>query len=224
MPASPHSVLVVSRSPAYAEGVAGFLSDEGFRTGLARTVEDVLARLDEDPRRILIVDEWVEDASAAELAFEVRRRHPDLRILFAVDDDALRGDVQVDALAAGASGCILRSFPREEVVEAVVDALRGLGRFDVDALRTVIIEGARTVAPVDDLGLTDQERVVLRYMRQRLTYKEIALAIGVSWHTVRTQAQSILRKHGVHSRRELDAWDPQRRARGDEPDYAAMAG
>lgn len=223
MPASLHSVLVVSRSPAYAEGIAGFLEDEGFRTGLALTVEDVLLRLDEDPRRILIVDEWVGDASAAELAHEVRRRHPDLRILFALDDDALRGDAQLDALAAGASGCILRSFRREEVVEAVGDALRGLGRFDVDALRAVV-ESAHAVAPVDDVGLTDQERVVLRYMRQRLTYKEIALAIGVSWHTVRTQAQSILRKHGVHSRRELDAWDPQRRARGDEPDYAAMAG
>jgi DNA-binding NarL/FixJ family response regulator len=56
--------------------------------------------------------------------------------------------------------------------------------------------------------LTDQERVVLRLMRQHLTYKEIAQRLGVSWHTVRTHAQSILRKCGVHSRRDLEGIDP----------------
>lgn len=55
-----------------------------------------------------------------------------------------------------------------------------------------------------DAALTDQERVVLRLMRQHLTYKEIAQRLGVSWHTVRTHAQSILRKRGVHSRRDLE--------------------
>ena len=55
-----------------------------------------------------------------------------------------------------------------------------------------------------DASLTDQERVVLQLMRQHLTYKEIAQRLGVSWHTVRTHAQSILRKRGVHSRRDLE--------------------
>ena len=45
---------------------------------------------------------------------------------------------------------------------------------------------------------------MLRLMRQHLTYKEIAQRLGVSWHTVRTHAQSILRKRGVHSRRDLE--------------------
>ena len=55
-----------------------------------------------------------------------------------------------------------------------------------------------------DATLTQGERVVLRLMRQHLTYKEIAQQLGVSWHTVRTHAQSILRKRGVHSRRDLE--------------------
>ncbi len=48
---------------------------------------------------------------------------------------------------------------------------------------------------------------MLRLMRQQFTYKEIALELGVSWHTVRSHAQSILRKLGIHSRRDLDTWD-----------------
>ncbi len=223
MSAPSPSVLVASRSPAYAAGLACFLGDADFATETARSLDEVLSRLGEDAGRVLIVDERVADATAPELAWEVRRRHPDLRILFAIDGEALGAEQQLESLAAGACGCILRSFPREEVVEVVADAHRGLGRVDVDALRSIVDRAQRGGAG-DDVGLTEQERVVLRYMRQRLTYKEIALAIGVSWHTVRTQAQSILRKHGVHSRRELDAWDARRPSDDDDPGYTAVAG
>lgn len=52
-------------------------------------------------------------------------------------------------------------------------------------------------------ALTRKERAVLELMRQHLTDKEIAQRMGISWHTVRSHARSILRKHGVHSRREI---------------------
>ena len=61
---------------------------------------------------------------------------------------------------------------------------------------------------------------MLRLMRQHLTYKEIAQRLGISWHTVRTHAQSILRKSGVHSRRDLAAWDARA---GAEAETAAAA-
>lgn len=51
--------------------------------------------------------------------------------------------------------------------------------------------------------LTRRERVVLDLIRQHLTDKEIAQRMGISWHTVRSHSRSILRKHGVHSRREI---------------------
>jgi DNA-binding NarL/FixJ family response regulator len=103
------------------------------------------------------------------------------------------------------------------VLEAAQDALRGVGRFDVEALRP-LADLARRAGP-REAPLTEQERVVLRLMRQQLTYKEIAQRLGVSWHTVRTHAQSILRKSGVHSRRDLEAWD----ARMDEGPALAPA-
>ena len=55
----------------------------------------------------------------------------------------------------------------------------------------------------DDGALTRRERVVLDLIRQHLTDKEIAQRMGISWHTVRSHTRSILRKHGVHSRREI---------------------
>ena len=209
-------VLIASRSPAWSAGIAAFLSVAPLRAEAAFTVDSALARMEPDPVDLLIVDRALADAPGVELAAEVRRRHPGTRMLFALDDDA--PERQLEALAAGAAGCLLATWTREAVVEAVADALRGVSRFDLEALRP-LADLARRTAP-REVTLTEQERVVLRLMRQRLTYKEIAQHLGVSWHTVRTQAQSILRKFGVHSRRDLDAWD----ARMADPSLTAPPG
>lgn len=84
-------------------------------------------------------------------------------------------------LAAVLADEVRRRHPDAEVVLAVEDE-------DGDAADGV---------------LTRRERVVLDLMRQHLTDKEIAQRMGISWHTVRSHTRSILRKHGVHSRREI---------------------
>jgi len=206
-------VLIASRSPAWSAGIAAFLSVPPLEPEVAYTVDAALALMERDPRHLVVVDRRLADAPGAELAAEVRRRHPDARMLFAVEDDTT--EAQLEALAAGAGGCLIPTWTREAVLEAAEDALRGVGRFDLEALRP-LADLARRTGP-REVALTDQERVVLRLMRQQLTYKEIAQRLGVSWHTVRTHAQSILRKFGVHSRRDLEAWDARM---GDAPALA----
>ena len=104
------------------------------------------------------------------------------------------------ALVAGAAAGLGPAAPGEGALEALADALRG--DEDADALSPLVASARRRDAA--DALLTEQERAVLRLMRCHLTYKEIAQSLGVSWHTVRTHAQSILRKRGVHSRRDLE--------------------
>ena len=103
----------------------------------------------------------------------------------------------------GNAGCLLVTATRDAVVDAVSQAMDHV--FESGAAHS-IGELVERTAPRRIL-LTSQERVVLRLMRQQLTYKEIAMELGVSWHTVRSQAQSVLRKLGIHSRRDLDTWD-----------------
>ena len=203
MPQGPVRVLVASRSPAWSAGIASFLSVPPLEADIAFTVDGAIARLDATPHAVVVIDRALADAPAAELAAEVARRHPDVRMLFALNDDS--AESQLAALASGAAGCLLPTWTREAVLEAIEDALRGVSRFDVESLRPLAGFGRRDATPATPL--TEQERVVLRLMRQHLTYKEIAQRLGISWHTVRTHAQSILRKSGVHSRRDLVAWD-----------------
>jgi DNA-binding NarL/FixJ family response regulator len=196
-------VLVASASPAYAAGLAGFLGEPPLQPYTTSTTDAALCAADAETPALAVIDLRLADGPGVDLAQELRRRHPQVRVLLAVGDDA--PEAQLRALAAGACGVVLTTWPRELVAEAAADALRGVTRFDVDLVRALAGAAGRRGG---DVQLTEQERVVLRLMRQHLTYKEIAQRLGVSWHTVRTHAQSILRKSGVHSRRELETWDP----------------
>ncbi len=209
MPQGPVRLLVASRRPAWSAGIVSFVSVPPLEADVAFTVDGALARLEGSPHALVIIDRFLADGPAAELAVEVTRRHPDVRMLFALDDDS--AEAQLGAIAAGAVGFVLPTWTREAVLEAVQDALRGVDRVDATALQPLAGFGRRDATPATPL--TEQERVVLRLMRQHLTYKEIAQRLGISWHTVRTHAQSILRKSGVHSRRDLVGWD----TRGDAP-------
>lgn len=203
MPQGPVRLLVASRSPAWSAGIASFVSVPPLEADVAFTVDGALARLVGRSYALVIIDRFLADAPGAELAAEVSRRHPEVRMLFALNDDS--AEAQLGAIAAGAVGFVLPTWTREAVLEAIEDALRGASRVDAAALRPLAGLGRRDATPATPL--TEQERVVLRLMRQHLTYKEIAQRLGISWHTVRTHAQSILRKSGVHSRRDLAAWD-----------------
>lgn len=183
--------------------MVAFLSGAGLEADAAATVDGALAALDAGGHHVLVVGRALRDAPGAELAREAARRHAAVTVVVALADGS--PESQLEALAAGAAGCIPPDAGRDAVIEAVHDAVRGIPRFDLEALRP-LADLMRRTAPREVL-LTEQERVVLRLMRQHLTYKEIAQRLGVSWHTVRTHAQSILRKSGVHSRRDLDAWD-----------------
>lgn len=199
MPEDLVPVVIASGSPAFALGLASFLGDPPFDPTVVHTVGAALDAVRQVDAAMVLIDEWLADSPGTDLAFELRRSQPDVRTMFVVRvNDA---ETQMSALAMGAAGCIARTWDRASVAEAVADGLRGVSRFDLGVVHSLADMARRRPGP--DTLLTDQERVVLRLMRQHLTYKEIAQQMGLSWHTVRTHAQSVLRKSGVHSRRDL---------------------
>ncbi|MDX6645076.1 MAG: hypothetical protein QOK40_803 [Miltoncostaeaceae bacterium] len=196
-------VLIASGSPAYAAGLASFVESGGVEAAVAHTADAALALAEERAPAAVLVDANLGDASAHELVPELCRRLPGAPVVVCLPDPA--PESQLAALAAGACAVVLHSGTREAVVEALRDVLRGQSRLDLEVVRA-LARGTRRERLRTD-SLTDQERAVLRLMRQQLPYKEIAAHLGVSWHTVRSHAQSVLTKLGVHSRRELRTWD-----------------
>lgn len=113
------------------------------------------------------------------------------------------GDVDhiFDALAAGASGYLLKSTPGEELVAAIREVRAGGSPMTSDVARKVV-QSFRRPAPAEPPGmaLSERERRVLELLAAGHLYKEIADQLGISVTTVNTYIRRIYEKLHVRSR------------------------
>lgn len=111
------------------------------------------------------------------------------------------------AVALGASGYLLKGTSREKLLEAIRMAAQGQSAWTRDELRRVTgaLATPRLAADVE-VPLTQRESEVLRQLAYGLTNKEIALALHISYETVKEHVQHILRKIGVTDRTQAAVW------------------
>jgi DNA-binding NarL/FixJ family response regulator len=138
----------------------------------------------------------VMDGIATTLA--VRREDPDVAILiltsFSEEDRAAA------ALAAGASGYILKDSSADELIQAIRSVHSGhlvLSRTMMGALAGT---HSKSDAPDKPDALTTRELEVLREIGAGLTNQGIALKLGISATTVRAHVSSLLSKLGASNR------------------------
>jgi len=111
------------------------------------------------------------------------------------------------AVALGASGFLLKEIARDKLVEAIRHAASGESAWTRDELRRVTGALATPRLAVDvEVPLTQRESEVLRQLAFGLTNKEIALALHISYETVKEHVQHILRKIGVSDRTQAAVW------------------
>ncbi|RDI63409.1 response regulator [Nocardia pseudobrasiliensis] len=108
------------------------------------------------------------------------------------------------ALAAGASGFLLKSLPPEELVAAIRVAARGDAVIDPSMTRRLAARLAGTLTPAPPppelATLTAREHEVLLLLADAASNSEIAAALGVGEETVKTHVSRILAKLGVRDR------------------------
>ena len=111
------------------------------------------------------------------------------------------------AVALGASGYLSKSLDRAHIIDAITGAYHGGNSWTREALRRVAgaLATPRIAADVD-VPLTHRESEVLEQLAEGLTNKEIALALGISYETVKEHVQHILRKIGVSDRTQAAVW------------------
>jgi DNA-binding NarL/FixJ family response regulator len=110
-----------------------------------------------------------------------------------------------EALRAGASGFLLKDLPREDLVAAVRVVAAGDALLAPQVTRRLIEEFARRPAPGGGdpaalAALTARERETLELLARGLTNAELAEALYVSEHTVKTHVGNVLAKLGLRDR------------------------
>src|SRR5258708_34286771 len=117
------------------------------------------------------------------------------RIVILTDDDP--DESVFDALAAGASGFLLKAAPPEQLIHAIEVVAAGNALLDPSVTKRLIAEFARRPEPAlrrpKELStLTEREREVLLEIARGFTNAEIAGRLHVSVTTVKTHVAHVL--------------------------------
>ena len=186
-------VLVVDDHPMLREGVIEILEDRADIevVGEASNGAEALARFRELRPDVTLMDLQMPVASGLDAILAIRSEFSDARILVLT---TYAGDAQaVRALKAGATGYLLKSSLRTEMLDAILNVHRGR--------RHVQDEVASGIARhVTDDPLSAREIAVLRLVAEGKANKEVAHLLSLSEETVKAHLKNIFAKLDVGDR------------------------
>jgi DNA-binding NarL/FixJ family response regulator len=110
------------------------------------------------------------------------------------------------ALAAGATGYLLKQTPPVELLAAMRDVLNGGSPMNSHIARKIVLSFQRPAAAASETSsLSPRESEVLELLAKGYLYKEIAERTGLTYATVHTHIRHIYEKLQVRSRTEAVA-------------------
>jgi len=194
--ADPRPVARLAMRHALArEGVAVV----GETADAAATTRAVRARRPD----VCLLDARLPGAIAAVRELAVSSPETRVVVLF----ESLADETLVEALRAGATGCLHKETGPEALGRAVRATLdgeaplpRAAARRLIEELRVLASERRIRTAHGTWTELSRRESQVLELMRQQLTTSEIAERLGISTVTVRRHVSGTMRRLGAHDR------------------------
>ena len=152
---------------------------------------------------VVVMDVRLPGKSGVEATQDIIRHRPETKIIMLTS--YAEDDVLFEAIAAGASGYVLKQIGSDDLVRALMTVGRGESLLD-PAVTQRVFQQVRTNARQSEdaffADLTDQELTILALITDGLTNKEIARQVFLSEKTVRNYVSSILGKLNVTSRAE----------------------
>jgi DNA-binding NarL/FixJ family response regulator len=204
-------VLVVDDHAVVRRGLLAFLDSEpdlevvGEAEGGAQALE-LLARLASEGRQphVVVMDLQMEPLDGIEATLRIRARYSEVEVVALTsfgEDERVRA-----ALAAGASGYLLKDSDADEVSAAIRAAHRGELALDPAIARGLTSSLRAESRDAPDAELTTRELEILRLLGAGKTNKEIAAELQISERTARTHVSNILGKLRLTSRTQAALW------------------
>ena len=200
------TVSIVDDEADLREHIAGYLAAAGNITckSAYASAKEALNHLPQDKPDVILMDINLGEMDGIECVRRLTALMPDARVLMlTVFEDS---DQIFRALAAGASGYLLKRLSPKKLLEAIEEVCAGGSPMSAPIARKVVQSFKATPAGGDESAdLSERERAVLDGLAEGLAYKQIADQLQISIHTVRNYIRRIYEKLHVRSRTEAVA-------------------
>jgi DNA-binding NarL/FixJ family response regulator len=189
----PIRVLTVDDHPVLREGIAAMLGSE---TGIVVVAEasngaEAIEQFRAHRPDVTLMDLQMPVMDGTDAILAIRQHSPEARIIVLT---TYSGDAQVTrALKAGASGYLLKSMLRKELVETIRSVHGGHKRIPPEI-------AAEMAQHYGDDALTAREVEVLRLVAAGNANKMIADNLSISEETVKAHVRSVLAKLDANDR------------------------
>jgi len=195
------TVSLVDDDAGLRDSIPRFLrTARGFKWMSAyASAEDALANVPKERPDVVLMDINMAGMDGIECTRRLKELAPDTHILMlTVYEDTER---IFKALAAGASGYLLKRAAPQKLLEAIREVHAGGSPMSGPIARKVV-QSFREGAPPKQEGdaLSERERQVLECLAKGYAYKQISDELGVSMDTTRTYIRRIYEKLHVHTR------------------------
>jgi DNA-binding NarL/FixJ family response regulator len=168
------------------------------------TAEAAVADLPQKKPNVVLMDINLPGMNGVECTRKLKEAAPEIQIvMLTVYEDT---ENIFNALAAGASGYLLKRTTTPELLESLREVNRGGSPMTAHIARKVVQSFQRQSSTPDPTSdLSPREREVLDCLSQGFLYKEIAEKLGIGYETVHTYIRRIYEKLQVRTRTEAVA-------------------
>jgi DNA-binding NarL/FixJ family response regulator len=200
------TVSIVDDEKGLRESIATFVNGSpGFRcVSSYSNAEAALAGLPKDRPDVVLMDINMARMTGIECVEQLKVAAPDMQIvMLTVYEDI---DQIFKALAAGASGYLLKRLSPTKLLQAIREVHSGGSPMSSSIARKVVASFRKTGPSSEKQAhLSPREQAVLDCLAKGLTYKQIADQLEISIDTIRTYLPRIYEKLHVQSRTEAVA-------------------
>lgn len=197
-------VMVVDDHPMWRDAVERDLTGAGHEVvAVAATGREAVARFTATRPDVVVLDLQIPEPDGVAVTAAIAGVDPRARVLI-LSASGEHADV-LAAVKAGATGYLVKSASREELLEAVRRVGAGDPVFTPGLAGLVLgeFQGGADRGQADAQALTERETEVLKMVAKGLSYRQIAERLVLSHRTVQNHVQNTLRKLQMHNRVEL---------------------
>lgn len=194
-------VSIVDDEVDLRENIAGYVdAAKGFKcVSVHSNAKDALKQLPSEKPDVVLMDINLGGMSGIECVRQLKPMMPETQVvMLTVFEDT---EKIFSALAAGASGYLLKRLSPVKLLEAIREVHEGGSPMSAPIARKVVqsLQPAPATHTDEATALSPREREVLDGLAEGQAYKQIGDKLGLSIHTVRNYIRRIYQKLHVRS-------------------------